>query len=155
MKKVTKAIGLTLVAASLLVSAACSKTEAQALDSKKITIGVTGGPHQQIADQVKKLAKKDGIDITVKVFNDYNTPNTALDQHDLDSNNYQTLPFLKQQVEDKSYKITDVFKTVAFPMGIYANSLKNVSEHKKGNKITVKNDTKLQYLTTPAPITAR
>lgn len=32
MKKVTKAIGLTLVAASLLVSAACSKTEAQALD---------------------------------------------------------------------------------------------------------------------------
>lgn len=145
MKKVTKAIGLTLVAASLLVSAACGKSEAQALDSKKITIGVTGGPHQQITEQVKKLAKKDGIDITVKVFNDYNTPNTALDQHDLDSNNYQTLPFLKQQVEDKNYKITDVFKTVAFPMGIYANSIKNVSELKKGDKIAVPNDPSNEY----------
>lgn len=145
MKKVTKAIGLTLVAASLLVSAACGKSEAQALDSKKITIGVTGGPHQQITEQVKKLAKKDGIDITVKVFNDYNTPNTALDQHDLDSNNYQTLPFLKQQVEDKNYKITDVFKTVAFPMGIYANSIKNVSDLKKGDKIAVPNDPSNEY----------
>ncbi|AEN90512.1 D-methionine ABC transporter, D-methionine-binding protein [Priestia megaterium WSH-002] len=145
MKKVTKAIGLTLVAASLLVSAACGKSEAQTLDSKKITIGVTGGPHQQITEQVKKLAKKDGIDITVKVFNDYNTPNTALDQHDLDSNNYQTLPFLKQQVEDKNYKITDVFKTVAFPMGIYANSIKNVSDLKKGDKIAVPNDPSNEY----------
>ncbi len=94
----------------------CSKTEAQALDSKKITIGVTGGPHQKIADQVKKLAKKDGIDITVKVFNDYNTPNTALDQHDLDSNNYQTLPFLKRKWKIKIIRL-QMYQNSSIPDG--------------------------------------
>lgn len=110
------------------------------LSEKEITVGVTGGPHQQIMEQVAKIAKKDGLTIHLKVFNDYNQPNTALDTGDLDASSYQTLPFLKAQIKDRGYKITDVFKTVALPMGIYSNKIKNLKDLKKGDKIAIPND---------------
>jgi D-methionine transport system substrate-binding protein len=84
MKKLGK--GILLSVAALAVSgilAGCgTKSEAQPLDEKKVTIGVTSGPHQEILEEVAKQAKKDGLDITVKSFDDYNTPNTALNDGD-------------------------------------------------------------------------
>jgi len=45
---------------------------------KPIKIGVTGGPHAQIFEQVKKVAEKDGLKIQVIEFSDYVQPNAAL-----------------------------------------------------------------------------
>ncbi|MBF2482674.1 metal ABC transporter substrate-binding protein, partial [Listeria seeligeri] len=105
----------------------------------------TAGPHQQIAEEVQKLAKKDGLEIKIKTFDDYNTPNTALNDGDLDANNYQTIPFLEQQKKDKGYKLDVAFKTVAFPMGIYSNDIKDLKNLKKGDKIAVPNDPSNEY----------
>ncbi|MGY0205915.1 hypothetical protein ACW7EJ_21440 [Acinetobacter soli] len=38
---------------------------------------MTGGPHQQIAEEVKKLDAEDGRELDIKVFNDYNPPNAT------------------------------------------------------------------------------
>ncbi|WP_018662042.1 MetQ/NlpA family ABC transporter substrate-binding protein [Heyndrickxia acidiproducens] len=140
MKKASKLLSLGIAFILLFALSACGKSDSKALSTKEITVGVTGGPHQQIMEQVAKLAKKDGLTIKLKVFNDYNTPNTALDQGELDANSYQTLPFLKGQIKDKNYKITDVFKTVAFPMGVYSKKIKSLNELKKGDSIAVPND---------------
>ncbi|MBC8922978.1 metal ABC transporter substrate-binding protein, partial [Escherichia coli] len=95
------------LASSLVLGlAACGGgSDDKALSTEKITIGTTAGPHQQIAEEVQKLAKKDGLEIKIKTFDDYNTPNTALNDGDLDANNYQTIPFLEQQKKDKGYKL--------------------------------------------------
>ena len=37
-----------------------SDKEVKELDEKKITVGVTGGPHEQIFEKVKEVAAKDG-----------------------------------------------------------------------------------------------
>ena len=66
-------------------------------------------------EEVAKQAKKDGIEIKVKSFDDYNTPNTALNDGDLDGNSYQTLSFLEQQVKDKDYKMKQPLKR-GFPI---------------------------------------
>lgn len=146
MKRVFKSILLVIAGAALLALTACGgSSDKNALSTKKITIGVTGGPHQQLIEQVKKLAKKDGIDITIKTFDDYNTPNTALNDGDIDTNSYQTIPFLNQQKKDKGYKLSIAFKTVAFPMGIYSKDIKNVKALKKGDKIAVPNDPANEY----------
>ncbi|EMG27414.1 ABC transporter substrate-binding protein [Listeria fleischmannii 1991] len=145
MKKRTKGIFISIIGASLLALTACGGGSSEKLSTEKITLGVTGGPHQQIAQEVKKLAKKDGLDITIKTFDDYNTPNTALNDGDLDANNYQTIPFLDAQKKDKGYKIEQVFKTVAFPMGIYAKDIKDIKGLKKGDKIAVPNDPSNEY----------
>ncbi|MBC1921570.1 MetQ/NlpA family ABC transporter substrate-binding protein [Listeria grayi] len=145
MKKSFKAILLVIAGAALLALAACGGNKDDALSTKKISIGVTGGPHQQIAEEVKKLAKKDGLDIAIKTFDDYNTPNTALNDGDIDTNNYQTIPFLDQQKKDKGYKLSIAFKTVAFPMGIYSKQIKDIKDLKKGDKIAVPNDPANEY----------
>jgi D-methionine transport system substrate-binding protein len=45
------------------------------LDEKKVTIGVTSGPHQEILEEVAKQAKKDGLDITAATLNKIPFPN--------------------------------------------------------------------------------
>ncbi|OIK11950.1 MetQ/NlpA family ABC transporter substrate-binding protein [Bacillus sp. MUM 13] len=140
MKKSAKLLSISLAIILSLALTACGGTSSKELSTKKITVGVTGGPHQQIMEQVAKLAEKDGLKIDIKVFNDYNTPNAALSEGSLDANSMQTLPFLKGQIKDKGYKITDVFKTVAFPMGIYSKSIKDIKDLKKGDSIAVPND---------------
>ncbi len=146
--KMKKSFALLAALLSLvLVLAACGndKEKSEALSTKKLVIGVTGGPHEQVMEKVAEIAKKDGLEIEIKVFNDYNTPNTALADGDLDINSYQTKPFLDAQKADKGYKISEAFKTVTFPMGIYSKSVKSLDEIKKGDKIAVPNDPSNEY----------
>ncbi|WP_167628872.1 MetQ/NlpA family ABC transporter substrate-binding protein [Listeria valentina] len=146
MKKWTKRSLTGILAGVALFSlAACGGEKEEVRLTDKVTLGVTGGPHQQIAEEAKKLAKKEDIHIEIKTFDDYNTPNTALNDGDLDANNYQTIPFLETQKKDKGYKLSIAFKTVAFPMGIYSDGLKSLKDLKKGDKIAVPNDPSNEY----------
>ena len=86
---------------------------------KPIKIGVTGGPHAQIMEQVKKVAARDGLNIQVVEFSDYIQPNAALAAGDLDANSYQHLPYTEAQMKDRGYKFANAGFTVTFPMGIY------------------------------------
>ena len=52
---------LSIVSGAVLLLGACSVSsdkEVKALDEKKITVGVTGGPHEQIFEKVKEVADK-------------------------------------------------------------------------------------------------
>ncbi|MHA3067364.1 MetQ/NlpA family ABC transporter substrate-binding protein [Lacticaseibacillus saniviri] len=142
MKQWIKRSGLAVAILGLgLLIAACGQQKSSS-DSKNqtVTIGVTTGPHELIMKQVAKLAKKDGLTIKLKEFTDYNTPNVALNDGSLQGNSYQTLGFLKTQIKQKDFKITDAFKTVAFPMGVYSKHIKSLKDLKKGDTIAVPND---------------
>lgn len=107
---------------------------------KPIKIGVTGGPHAQIMEQVKKVAAKDGLNIQVVEFSDYIQPNAALAAGDLDANSYQHLPYLEAQIKDRGYKFTHVGFTVTFPMGVYSKKVKSLDQIKQGARVGVPND---------------
>lgn len=107
---------------------------------KPIKVGVTGGPHAQIMEFVKKVAEKDGLKIQVIEFSDYIQPNAALASGDLDANSYQHLPYLDAQIKDRGYKFTQVGNTVTFPMGVYSKKVKTLAELKEGARIGVPND---------------
>src|ERR1700733_9730827 len=81
-----------------------------------IRIGVTAGPHAQIAEVAKQVAAREGLTLQIVEFQDYIQPNAALDAGDLDANSYQHLPFLESQIQARGYKISAVGFTVAFPM---------------------------------------
>jgi D-methionine transport system substrate-binding protein len=53
-----------------------------------IRIGVTAGPHAQIAEVAKKVAERDGLKLQIVEFQDYIQPNAALDSGDLQANSY-------------------------------------------------------------------
>jgi D-methionine transport system substrate-binding protein len=105
-----------------------------------LRIGVTAGPHAQIAEVAKKVAARDGLTLQIVEFNDYIQPNAALDAGDLQANSYQHLPFLQSQIQARGYKIVAVGDTVSFPMGFYSRKVKSLADLPKGAKVGIQND---------------
>lgn len=131
-----------LISVLLLAAVGCG-TDADAgkpLDAHRLVVGVTAGPHEQIMEKVKEVAAKDGLDIDIKVFNDYPMVNIALAEGELDVNSFQHEPYLEQMKKDKNLDLVAVADTVNFPMGIYSNRIRDLKQLKKGDKIGLPND---------------
>ncbi|MXN78380.1 MetQ/NlpA family lipoprotein [Burkholderia sp. 4701] len=129
MLKLAAALG----AAALFTAGAPARAET-------IKVGVTGGPHAQVMEAVKKVAAKSGLDIRIIEFSDYVQPNAALAAGDLDANSYQHDPYLQAQVKDRGYKLIKVAETVTFPMGVYSKRVKSLAELKPGARVAIPND---------------
>ncbi|WP_102160125.1 MetQ/NlpA family ABC transporter substrate-binding protein [Zhihengliuella halotolerans] len=70
-----------------------------------IEIGAVPVPHAQILEYVdENLAADAGIDLEIQEFDDYQTPNIALDEGSIDVNYYQHLPWLEEQMATKGYE---------------------------------------------------
>ena len=129
-----------LLQSTLALALAVGFSGAVLAQDKPLKIGVTGGPHAQILEQVKKIAEKDGLKIQIVEFSDYVQPNAALAAGDLDANIYQHKPYLDAQVKDRGYKLVKVADTVNFPIGIYSKKVKSLNELKDGAKFGIPND---------------
>ena len=106
-----------------------------------LKIGVTAGPHADIVNKVKEIAKKQGLNVEIIEFNDFILPNEALASKDIDLNSYQHEAFLIGQAESRGYQLKSIGKTVVMPLGIYSKKIKSLSElPSKGGKITIPND---------------
>jgi D-methionine transport system substrate-binding protein len=126
---------LRLVAASALLVAA-----ATARAGDVVRLGVTAGPHAQIAEVARGVAARSGLEIRIVEFQDYVQPDAALDAGALDANSYQHRPFLESQVKARGYRISAVGDTVTFPMGFYSKRYKSLAELPRGAKVGIQND---------------
>ncbi|EJL46744.1 hypothetical protein BAG01nite_33300 [Brevibacillus agri] len=146
MKKTGLFLTSLLLAASLVTAcggkqeAAPANGGAAAEQQTKIKVGVTGGPHEEIFNKVKEVAKGQGIDVELVVFNDYVQPNQALDKGNLDMNSFQTIPFLAKFNQDHKTKIVEIGKGVTFPMGLYSTKHKKVEDIPEGGVVGIQND---------------
>lgn len=104
-----------------------------------LTVGVTAGPHEDIVNEVKKLAAEDGLEIKVVSFSDFVQPNTALAEGDLDANSFQTGIFLDTVVEESGYDLAKIEPTITIPMGIYSEKYEDISEIQEGDVIGIPN----------------
>ena len=127
-------IGLLL--ASIIVLAACSGGG----NSKKVTVGVSSND-TAAWEKVKELAKKDDIDLEIKHFSDYNVPNKALSDRDIDMNAFQHFAFLNEYKKaHKDAKIEAISTTVLAPLGIYSKKVKDIKDVKDGAQVMIPND---------------
>ncbi|MFC7371868.1 MetQ/NlpA family ABC transporter substrate-binding protein [Fictibacillus iocasae] len=131
---------LLVLVFALTGCASGSADKGEALPEDKLLIGVTAGPHEQIFEKVKEVAEKDGLEIELKVFNEYVMPNVALSEKELDANSFQTEPYLDTFKKDRKLDIVEVFDTVTFPLGIYSNKIKSIDDIKEGDKLGIQND---------------
>ncbi|MED1469841.1 MetQ/NlpA family ABC transporter substrate-binding protein [Bacillus salipaludis] len=142
MKEFYKRILLIFVISILALLAGCSGSETTNGNQKEktIKIGVTGGPPEQITNIVKKLAKKEGINLEVTTFNDYLTPNKTLADGEIDLNMFQTIQFLNQYVKDRKDPIMAIGTTYNSTIGIYSKKYKSIKEIPNGATIGIPND---------------
>jgi len=111
-----------------------------ALAQTHLKVGVSGGDGELIWAKVKEIAKQEGLDIQVIVFNDYLLPNAALDGGDLDANAFQHKPFLDNQIKIRGYRITAIADTIVEPIGMYSLKVKALGDLGEGAQIGIPND---------------
>ena len=88
-KKIGKVILLAFTALFIFVLAGCGSQD----KTQTVKVGINPSD-AAIWKVVKKNVKSEGINLKVVEFNDYNQPNTALAQGEVDINAYQHTFFL-------------------------------------------------------------
>ncbi|MDU5923043.1 MAG: MetQ/NlpA family ABC transporter substrate-binding protein [Finegoldia magna] len=138
---------LLVVLALALVLTACAKKESKkedgqktSTDSKKVVIGVSPAPHKEIAEKAKEILAKEGIDLEIKEFDDYVTPNTSLEEKDIDLNFFQHIPYLENFNKERGTKIVSLGGVHIEPLGVYSKTYKSLDELKDGDEVIIPND---------------
>lgn len=111
--------------------------------AKTVTVGVVGQTSQQekIWDQVNKTAqKKYGITVKTKNFSDYNQPNKAVKNGDIDLNAFQHTAFLNAWNKANKGGVVSIGKTVIAPIRLYSKKYKSIKDLPDGATIAVPND---------------
>lgn len=117
-----------------------TKTETQTDDDNKIIIGVSPVPHAEITEALKDEFAKEGLDVEVKVFDDYVQPNLALDQGDIDANFFQHIPYLENFSKERGLNLVSLGSVHIEPMGLYSDKIKSLDELKDGDEVLIPND---------------
>jgi D-methionine transport system substrate-binding protein len=117
---------------------ACGSVAAGAQD--RLRVGISGGDGELIWTKVKEIAKRQGLEVDLIVFNDYLLPNAALDGGDLDANAFQHKPFLDNQVKTRGYKIVPIADTVVEPIGLYSLKVRKPGDLRVGALVGIPND---------------
>ncbi|CAM3740670.1 MetQ/NlpA family ABC transporter substrate-binding protein [Nocardiopsis rhodophaea] len=139
-----------IIAATALATtlAACgspselAKDNGDTSDLTTIKVGASPVPHAKILHYVQEnLAADAGLDIQVTEFTDYNQPNAALTQGEIDANYFQTKPFLQEYLDGNSdADLTWVDDVHLEAFGLYSESLEEIGDLADGAKIGVPND---------------
>lgn len=143
-KQMRKSILLVVIAALVLVLAACGNASSSNKTSVQKTITLTVGaspvPHAEILKKAAPLLKKKGIDLKVKVFQDYVLPNQALSSKQLDANYFQHIPYLDLYNKQHHTDLVSAGKIHIEPFGIYSKKYKSVRAIKDGATIQISNN---------------
>ncbi|MFC9289957.1 MetQ/NlpA family ABC transporter substrate-binding protein, partial [Streptomyces sp. NPDC057052] len=142
--KITTAV-LAVGALTLGLSACGSDKDSgsgSADTSGPLIVAASPVPHAEILTFVKdKLAKDAGLDLEVKEFTDYVTPNTATEDGSVGANYFQNQPYLDDFNKKNGTHIVPVVTVHLEPLGLYSNKFKSVDDLKSGATVAVPNDT--------------
>ncbi|MET9455979.1 MetQ/NlpA family ABC transporter substrate-binding protein [Streptomyces canus] len=140
------AIKLTTVLAAGALTFGLSACGSSGSDSASDTSGplvvaASPTPHAEILNYVKEnLAKKAGLDLEVKEFTDYVTPNTATEDGSVGANYFQNQPYLDDFNKKRGTHIVPVVTVHLEPLGLYSHKVKSADALKSGATIAVPND---------------
>lgn len=138
------AAGIAAAALSATTLVACSSDTEGAADgetaasSETIRIGTTDANLREW-DVFSDLAEEEGYDIEIVAFSDYNTPNDALAQDQLDVNKFQHLQFLANYNVGAGTDLTAISATEIYPLALFwqgHDSLDGI----EGEQVAIPND---------------
>ena len=127
MKNLIKTIFTTLFALTLTFSAAsCNKNK-----ENTIVVGASSTPHALILEEIKDDLKEQGYTLEIRIMDDYVTPNTALENGDIDANYFQHVPYLDDFNKENGTHIVSVASIHVEPLGIYGGKQTSLDSIKK------------------------
>lgn len=143
MKKLLTILGTALLSTALL--AGCGSTtstdSSASANGDTITVAASPSPHAEILEVAKEVLAEQGINLDIKVFNDYVIPNTATESGEVDANYFQHTPYLNDFNEENGTHLVSVAAIHYEPFGIYAGKTASLDALADGAKVSVPNDT--------------
>ncbi|NEX91713.1 MetQ/NlpA family ABC transporter substrate-binding protein [Caulobacter sp. 17J65-9] len=129
---------LFVLAAAAVVLAACGRGEKPAGDT--LVVAATAVPHAEILEIVKPKLAAEGINLQVRVFNDYVQPNLLVDQGQADANYFQTKPYLDEFNKERGTHLVPVAGVHVEPFGAYSRRYKAIADLPKGALVAIPNE---------------
>lgn len=123
-----KVFGLASVAlASSLFLAACGGKSETSSDASSLKVGIMtlDDTTEPIWDKVKSLAKDKGVKIELVEFTDYNQPNEALQNGEIDVNAFQHKYFLSNWNSENDGTLVEVADTLLSPIRLFSGTANN------------------------------
>lgn len=143
MKKLLTILGTALLSTALL--AGCGSTSStdsnESANDNTITVAASPSPHAEILEVAKEVIAEQGINLDIKVFNDYVIPNTATESGEVDANYFQHTPYLDDFNKENGTHLVPVASIHYEPFGIYAGKTNSLDALADGAKVSVPNDT--------------
>ncbi|MGP4044436.1 MetQ/NlpA family ABC transporter substrate-binding protein [Streptomyces sp. 2A115] len=144
MRNTAKITTAVLAAGALTLGlTACGSGDASGSDaSGPLVVAASPVPHAEILTYVKdNLAKDAGLDLEVREFTDYVTPNTATEDGSVGANYFQNQPYLDDFNKKNGTHIVPAVTVHLEPLGLYSNKVDKADALKSGATIAVPNDT--------------
>lgn len=108
--------------------------------AEHLVVGATPVPHAEILEFIKPTLAKEGVDLDIKVFNDFIQPNLQLAQKNLDANYYQYRPFLNDFNKTRHTDLVPVVGVHIEPFGAYSGKYKSIADLPDGANVAIPND---------------
>ena len=100
--------------------AALSATPAAAADTPTLKIGTATSPQIEALKVAAREAKEQGLDVKIIEFTDWNMPNAALANKDIDVNYFQHIPFLENAKKQGGYNFVAIAPGMIMKIGLYS-----------------------------------
>jgi D-methionine transport system substrate-binding protein len=121
---------------------ACGSSDSGSGTDGPLVVAASPTPHAEILNYVRdNLAKDAGLELEVREFTDYVTPNTATEDGSVDANYFQNQPYLDDFNKKNGTHIVPVVTVHLEPLGLYSHKVKSADDLKSGATIAVPNDT--------------
>ena len=136
--RIVKILFAVVMGVALLGMTACGqKQEADNV----VTVGIIDGPDAALWTAAQQVAQQRfGLTIKLVTFSDYNMPNEALSDGDIDANAFQHAPFLDAQIQASHYNLIPIAKTFVYPIAMYSKKITSIKQLKAGDQIAIPND---------------
>jgi D-methionine transport system substrate-binding protein len=109
-------------------------------DDKPLTIGLATSISNQAAEIAAKEAKAQGLDVRLIEFSDWNTPNRAVAEKEIDANLFQHRPFLEFSIAQKGYTLVPIGVAFSTPFGLYSKKYRALQDLPDNARIAISSD---------------
>lgn len=134
-----KLLSILMVSGLSLALGACSGAD-DGPASGRLSIAATAVPHAEILEIVKPMLAAQGVQLDVRIFNDYVQPNDQVAQKLIDVNYFQTEPYLDAYNRDRGTQLITLAGVHIEPFGAYSRRYTSLDELPDGASIAIPND---------------
>jgi D-methionine transport system substrate-binding protein len=106
----------------------------------RLSIAATAVPHAEILEVVEPILAAQGVQLQVRIFNDYVQPNDQVAQRLIDVNYFQTEPYLDAYNRDRGTNLVTLAGVHVEPFGAYSRRHGSLADVPDGAQVAIPND---------------